>query len=48
MEFKRKKGITELRGIAKSFGISVGTFEKYSSKNKDELGYHSEAFETIR
>lgn len=37
MEFKRKKGITELRGIAKSLCLKVGSFEKFNLSNIDEL-----------
>lgn len=34
---EREKGITELRGIAKSFGIKVGTFSRYNTSNKNKL-----------
>lgn len=37
MEFKRKKGITELRGLAKALCLKVGNFENYNSSNIHEL-----------
>ena len=37
MEFVREKGVTELRGIAKSFGIRVGSFSRFNSTNKEVL-----------
>lgn len=37
MNFKREKGITEVRGIAKSFGIKVGNIDRFNSSNKNEL-----------